>query len=167
MNMPIVQRCVCVALLTFFSTSLPHRAVGQERDAFSVLGNEFNGVPVNQLLRQYEIDQLRPHFAARRAAVKAITTPEQFLSRQQAIRAKWMELIGPLPEKTPLNGRTVGTIARDGYVIEKVIYESRPGHHITANLYLPTERSGKIPGVLVPCGHRASAFHSRSTGWPR
>jgi len=35
---------------------------------------------------------------------------------------------------------------------EKVIYESRPDHHVTANFYLP-EGKGPFPGVLMPCGH--------------
>ena len=45
---------------------------------------------------------------------------------------------------------------RDGYTIEKVIYESRPNHHVTANLYLPSDASQPVPGVLVPCGHSAN-----------
>ena len=44
---------------------------------------------------------------------------------------------------------------RDGYRVEKVIYESRPDHHVTANLYLP-EGKPPFPGVLVPCGHSAN-----------
>jgi cephalosporin-C deacetylase-like acetyl esterase len=47
----------------------------------------------------------------------------------------------------------VRTISRDGYTIENVIYESRPGHHVTANLYLPRTMKGRVPGVLIPCGH--------------
>ena len=57
-----------------------------------------------------------------------------------------------MPQKTPLNPRLVGTLARDGYRIERVIFESRPSHHVTANLYLPGGK-GPFPGVLLPCGH--------------
>jgi dienelactone hydrolase len=49
----------------------------------------------------------------------------------------------------------VGTLKRNGYSVEKVIYESRPEHHVTANLYLP-EGKGPFPGVLMPVGHSAN-----------
>ena len=41
------------------------------------------------------------------------------------------------PEKTPLNAKVTGTVDRDAYTIEKVIFESRPRFYVTANLYLP------------------------------
>ena len=40
----------------------------------------------------------------------------------------------------------------DGFRVEKVIYESRPDHHVTGALYIP-DGKGPFPGVLVPCGH--------------
>ena len=52
----------------------------------------------------------------------------------------------------PLNARITGQIQADGYVIEKVIYESLPGFYVTANLYRPS-RPGRYPGVLLQAGH--------------
>ncbi|MFI5386412.1 MAG: alpha/beta hydrolase family protein [Fimbriimonadales bacterium] len=43
----------------------------------------------------------------------------------------------PLPPRQDLNARVTGTIQRDGYRIEKLRYESRPGLLVTAHLYLP------------------------------
>jgi len=60
--------------------------------------------------------------------------------------------IGGFPERTPLNARVVRRLQGDGYRVENVIFESRPQHHVTANLYLP-EGDGPFPGVIVPCGH--------------
>ncbi len=60
--------------------------------------------------------------------------------------------IGGFPERTPLNARVVRHLQGDGYRVENVIFESRPQHHVTANLYLP-EGDGPFPGVIVPCGH--------------
>ena len=92
------------------------------------------------------------HFAARAAEVEKLKTSADVAARQKAIREKFVAALGGFPEKTPLNATTVGTLKRDGYTIEKVIYESRPEHHVTANLYLPT-RPWPIPGVLMPLGH--------------
>jgi dienelactone hydrolase len=92
------------------------------------------------------------HFEARRKAVAALKTPDDVRRRQEELRAKFVEALGGLPERTPLNARVVGEFKREGYRVEKVIYESRPDHHVTANLYLP-DGKGPFPGVLVPCGH--------------
>lgn len=89
---------------------------------------------------------------ARRKRVAALQTPEAVRQRQTEIRGKFLEALGDLPEKTPLNARVVGNDLRDGYRVERLVYESRPGHHVTAVLYLP-ESDSPVPGVLVPCGH--------------
>lgn len=89
---------------------------------------------------------------ARRKTVAALPTPEAIRQRQTTLRGKFLEALGDLPEKTPLNARVVATDRRDGYRVERLVYESRPGHHITAVLYLP-ESPTPVPGVLVPCGH--------------
>jgi dienelactone hydrolase len=91
-------------------------------------------------------------FDARRKAVAALKTPEDLKKRQELLRAKFIEALGGFPERTPLNARVAGTLKGDGFRIEKVIYESRPNHHVSAVLYLP-EGKGPFPGVLVPCGH--------------
>ena len=123
---------------------------------WSVLGGEFDGVAVDQLVRNYQLEQLRPHFEARDAAIREIATPEQFRSRQKKIRELLHRINGPFPEKTPLNSRVFRKIQRDGYSIENVIYESRPSHHVTANLYIPAEIDDPVPGVLIPCGHSSN-----------
>src|SRR5438105_8040764 len=95
-------------------------------------------------------------FDERRKTVAAIKTPEDLRKRQETLRAKFIQAIGGFPEKTPLQARVVGTVNGDGFRIEKVIYESRPDHHVTALLYLP-EGKGPFPAVLVPCGHSDKA----------
>ena len=69
------------------------------------------------------------------------------------VRKKIATCFGPFPEKTPLNAKTTGTLVRDAYTIEKVIFESRPNFLVTANLYLPKGAKGPRPGVVGSCGH--------------
>jgi len=59
-------------------------------------------------------------------------------------------------ERTPLNVRITGTVQRDGYRIEKLYYESLPGLHVPANLYIPDNISDPVPAVLYVCGHSAT-----------
>jgi cephalosporin-C deacetylase-like acetyl esterase len=43
----------------------------------------------------------------------------------------------------------------DGFIIENVVYESRPQLLVTANLYLPEKVSGRIPAIVVVHSHHA------------
>ena len=71
---------------------------------------------------------------------------------QEDRRAFFLERIGGVPERTPLNPKITGTLQATGYRIEKILLETRPGFHLTGNLYLP-ETPAPWPAVLVPCGH--------------
>src|SRR5262245_35961974 len=105
-----------------------------------------------QMLYRYLQAEAKKHFDARRQVVAKLKTPEDIRKRQAELKAKFLEALGGFPEKTPLNAKVVGTLRGDGFRVEKVIYQSRPNHHVTANLYLPESKS-PVPGVLLPCGH--------------
>ncbi len=106
---------------------------------------------------------------ARREALKTKADAEAYVkSAQERIR----QCFGPLPEKTPLNAKVTKTLERDGYRIENIVFESRPGYLVTGNLYLPTNRKGKVPGVIGVCGHSlngkaAEAYQSFAQGLAR
>lgn len=104
------------------------------------------------MLRTYLLGEAQKHFDARRTVVTSLKAPEEIRKRQQALRARFVEALGGFPERTPLNPRVTGTLRAEGFLIEKVVYESRPGHHVTANFYLP-QGKGPFPGVLMPIGH--------------
>ncbi|HXW04554.1 MAG TPA: prolyl oligopeptidase family serine peptidase [Vicinamibacterales bacterium] len=74
----------------------------------------------------------------------------------QAVRRKIRESFGPFPEKTPLNPRVTKVVERDAYTIENVLFESRPGFLVSANLYVPRGRRFPLPGVVGSCGHSAN-----------
>ena len=85
----------------------------------------------------------------------ACKTREELAVRQSEVRRRTIDAIGGLPEKTPLNARTLGRVQKDGYVVEKVLFESRPKHYVTAHLFLPDDPRFKppYPGAVSPCGH--------------
>ena len=92
---------------------------------------------------------------ARAAAVAAIRTPAEVAARQRYIRATMLDEIGGFPEKTPLNARITGVLRRSGYRVEKLIFESRPGFYVTANVYVP-DGAGPFAAVLGTAGHSDS-----------
>ena len=81
-----------------------------------------------------------------------LTTRASYDARRLDIRQKMMRAIGVLPERTPLNARTVEILARDGSAIEKVVFESMPGLFVTANLFVPSG-AVRAPGLVMSCGH--------------
>jgi len=91
--------------------------------------------------------------AFRKALLAKIQSKDQILIRSATVRAQLWEILGGRPKETPLNVRTVGTIDRSGYCIEKLTFESMPEVYVTANLYLPTKGKPPFPGILMPLGH--------------
>lgn len=124
-------------------------------DDLTVLKTTKGETPPRKLLHTALLAECDTHFAARKAEVEKLKTPADVAVRQKALREKFIDALGGFPEKTPLNAKTTGTLKREGYSIEKVIYESRPEHHVTANLYLP-DGKGPFPGVLMPLGHSSN-----------
>jgi len=93
------------------------------------------------------------HFKQREAMVAMVKTPEDVARWQAYIRERVLASIGGFPQKTPLRARLTGTIERDGYRIEKLIYESLPGFLVTANVYVPASRRPPFAAVVGVAGH--------------
>lgn len=94
--------------------------------------------------------------AARRkrdGELERLTSETAIRQRQAWARRTLIELIGGLPHRTPLNARTLSSFERERYRVDKVIYESRPGFFVSANLYLPRQEGPPFPGVLFQLGH--------------
>ena len=95
----------------------------------------------------------KQYWTARAERVARIRTPAGVKERQAYIRAKLLEEIGGFPEKTPLNARITGTLEREGYRVEKLIFESQPRYYVTANVYVPTTGKRPYAAVLGTAGH--------------
>jgi cephalosporin-C deacetylase-like acetyl esterase len=91
--------------------------------------------------------------ASRRALLAQIGSIPQVEARNDTVRSQVWKLLGGRPEETPLNPRITGTVERNGYRIEKLIFESMPQVYVTANLYVPTTGKPPYPAILAPIGH--------------
>lgn len=92
--------------------------------------------------------------------IAGLQSREDWTRRQDFVKQKLAEMVGPIPSKTPLNARITGTIERQGFRIEKMIYESQPDHYVTACLYLPDPLPAKVPAVLNLIGHEQESFRA-------
>ena len=96
----------------------------------------------------------------RKEEVVALKTREDFLKRQEEVKQKLKKILGPLPEKTPLNARVTGVIKRKDFRVEKVIYESMPGYFVAAGLFIPNKVKKHAPAVIYASGHTVEGFRS-------
>ena len=107
----------------------------------------------SRCLPDYLTKLAKAAYERRNRELSLLTSGEAVNKRQKWARETIWQLIGGQPERTPLNARTVGSLERESYRIEKVVYESRPGVIVTANLYLPKRGGAPHPGVLFQMGH--------------
>lgn len=86
---------------------------------------------------------------------KAMSSRAAWKQRQIAIKRRILISQGlwPLPTRTPLNAVIHGRVEREDYVVDRVFFESIPGHYVTGSLYRPKEVKGPFPVILSPHGH--------------
>jgi dienelactone hydrolase len=128
----------------------------------------YPGVPYrhySRCLPEFLAGLARRAYQLRNQQLARLTSPEAIRERQAWVRRTFWERIGGEPERTPLNTRVVGGFERRGYRVEKLVYESRPGLFIPANLYIPKQGQPPFPGVLFQMGHalngKASALYQK------
>lgn len=99
----------------------------------------------------------------RDSEIAALKTKEDWIARQKKVKETLLKIVGPFPEKTPLNAKITGTIQRDGYRIEKILYESIPNYFVTGCLFIPDGIKGKRPVILNVLGHWEQGFRAKET----
>jgi dienelactone hydrolase len=112
------------------------------------------------LLINYLTKEALTYYDKRDREIALLKTPGDWQSRQTKVRELLSEIIGPFPEKTPLNPLITGIIKKDGYRIEKIIFESFSGSYVTGCLYIPEGIKGRIPAILNVIGHNQEAFRN-------
>jgi dienelactone hydrolase len=88
-----------------------------------------------------------------RGADKLPESVDEWTKAKQLLRQKLLESWGGFPkEACDLAPQKLGELARDGYRVEKIVFQTRPGVFMTANAYVPAGE-GKRPAVLCVHGH--------------
>lgn len=127
-------------------------------------------LPGDQSIRQYLASRAAE---LEREFLPGITSAADFEKNRPGLRDDFFDMLGlkPMPEKTPLKPTITGRIEGEGYLIEKLHFQSIPGLYVTANLYLPkpsganqrqaSQSQERYPAILYQCGH---ANRSRRDG---
>ncbi|MBI5758683.1 MAG: acetylxylan esterase [Planctomycetales bacterium] len=80
--------------------------------------------------------------------------------REPRLRALRQSLGRTTDVPRDLHVRTTRTLTGDGFRVENILFESRPGLIVTANLYLPATNRTKGPGVLIFHSHHSPKTQS-------
>ena len=98
-----------------------------------------------------ELKTLNGHFP-----MQVPDNPAQWYARAEKLKQRVLVANGlwPMPEKTPLQAVIHGKVKRPGFTVERVYFQSLPGHYVTGLLFRPQLPSvDPRPGVLSPHGH--------------
>lgn len=88
-----------------------------------------------------------------RANDKPPASRGEWQKRNEELRKNLLAAWGGFPTKPcPLDPQSHGELKRDGYRVEKITFQTRPGIRMTANAYVP-EKKGKLPAILMVHGH--------------
>jgi hypothetical protein len=118
------------------------------------LGEPDRGQPGDAMIQDYlarETMKLSDRFA------EDVKSLEAWQAKRPEYLEEYYYMLGlsPRPEKTPLEASITGTLEGEGYVVDMLHYQSRPGLYVTGNLYRPAKANEgeKLPAVFYVCGH--------------
>ena len=105
------------------------------------------------MLWEYVREYIRLLDERRAEALTKLESEGDFSALRDRVRNELVRSWGAFPPRSQLNPKHVGTVEAGDHLIEKIVFESRPGFHVTANLYRPRESAGRLPAIIFPCGH--------------
>jgi dienelactone hydrolase len=118
------------------------------------LGEPDRGQPGDAMIQRYltaEAEKLSARFG------EDLVSREAWEAKRPQYVEEYFYMLGlsPRPEKTDLKATVTGTLKGDGYEVEMLHYQSRPGFYVTGNLYRPAEQKTgeRLPAVFYVCGH--------------
>jgi dienelactone hydrolase len=154
---PTTKKCAGIMasiLLSISTLTVPAQDLGS------------SGHPGDPLIHEYlsgQAEQIHGTF------MEGIETKEDWLAKRPALKEEYFYMLGlsPMPKKTPLMPTITGTLEMDGYVVDKLHYQSMPGLYVTANLYRPAaaQAGEKLPAILYVCGHAERGRNGNKTAY--
>ena len=129
-------------------------------------GEPDQGQPGDTMIQAYlakQADRIHDTF------LDGVESKEDWLAKKPAWQEEFHHMLGfpPMPEKTPLEVTITGTLERDGYAVDLLHYQSRPGLYVTGNLYRPSnyKPGDKLPAILYVCGHAQRGRNGNKTAY--
>ena len=164
---PLAMRYHCRKLLLALGFLVLHGFLGAHRLAaqeenLSVVQDWMHYTDASNALYRHLSSQGFQHLSARAQAIAALETKRQWRQRQENVRSTLLDIVGPFPEKTPLNAQVVGSFKKEDYRVEHLVYESRPNFYVTASLFIPDGLQEPAPAILYCSGHTQEGYRSQT-----
>lgn len=76
-------------------------------------------------------------------------------AQRPVLRQQLSQMLGlwPAPPRSDLKPVVTGTLEHPEFTVEKLHFQALPQVYVTANLYLPRNRTAPAPAILYVCGH--------------
>jgi len=146
-------------IVTFTFTSIfTSETKGQDIKPVFSQWNYINGN--SQSLYGYLADDAILQLNERKKQLEGLSSEADWAKRQQEIRQAYAQILGPFPSRTPLNAVITGILQNEGVQVEKIYFESLPSYYVTAALFIPIHRKGKLPAIVYCAGHKDSGFRN-------
>jgi dienelactone hydrolase len=152
-----LAKSIKIILFIVLIMSKTYFVSGQEEN-LNLLDNWIEWTDGKNMLVHHLNKQAFAFLDKRDKEVAGLKTKENWLTRQKKVKDLLLKTVGPFPEKTPLNAKITGVVKKDGYRIEKIIYESMPGFYVTGGLFIPDDIKGKTSAILFVSGHYEESF---------
>ncbi|MBD3373498.1 xylan esterase [candidate division KSB1 bacterium] len=147
---------IIVLLLT--AQVLLMRAAMAQDENLNVLDRWIEWSNAENMLPLFLNDQAYQYLDIRESRIVGLQTRADWLKRQARVKEVLMQIVGPFPEKTPLNPRVTGIVQKQGYRIEKILFESMPDYHVSGCLFIPDSIDSPRPAILNVIGHSLESF---------
>lgn len=151
-------------LVLFLYLTTPHVIFAQNADfnSIHIRGDywlSFNNAPHS--LYNFVMEENIKLLDERAVQLTDIHHINQWKKRQKWIKHTLNEMIGPFPEKTPLNAQVQRVITKKNFKVEQIVFESQPGFYVTASFFLP-QADHKLPTILFCSGHSMNSYRSET-----
>lgn len=154
--------CVLSTSLVFAADESPLAKQLRELDSRVIVLGTVKQPPLASMLSRHADARLRQANRTSTAEWEQIKTRADWEAFRLAKLAALKKSLGQFPESPrDLMVKVTGSHVGDGYRVDNLVYESRPGLIVTANLYRPTKPAESHPGLII-CHSHQSTKHS---GW--
>jgi hypothetical protein len=148
------------AFTIFLSTMLVIPLVQAQDDLNVFQDNWVHFSDAPNSLYKHLASQAYDRLEQRKEEVSQLNSLEEWQEKQQSIKEQLARVLGPFPEKSPLNAQVIRTVEKEDYKVEHIVYESQPQFYVSSSLFIPNGIESKAPVVIYCSGHTEEGYRS-------